>query len=108
ALARDRAHARGHFLNDNQRNRGGNQRPKQCVPILRAGLRVSENAARIVVDIRRDEPWTDHREQSEQAITKYRPGFYRMTGARVLWYGMAMLGWLHRHTYLADLRRAHC
>ena len=68
ALSGDGAHARGHFLNDDQRDRGGNQCPQQRVAVFRPGLRVSEYTARVVVDICRDEPRTYHGEQSEQAI----------------------------------------
>ena len=54
-LAGDGAHARGHFLNHDKRDGGGDQGPKQRVSVLRAGLRIGEDAAGIVIDVGGDE-----------------------------------------------------
>ena len=58
-LAGDRAHARRHLLHDDQRDRDRNHRPQQRVAELRAGQRVGEDAAGVVVDVGRDEARAD-------------------------------------------------
>src|SRR5947209_1273360 len=54
-LAGHGAHARGHFLHDDQRYGYWNDRPQQHVAELRPGRRVRPNAAGIVVDVRSDD-----------------------------------------------------
>ena len=51
ALAGDHAHAGAHLLHHDQRDGDGNHGPQQRVAVLRAGLRVGEDAARVVIDI---------------------------------------------------------
>ena len=48
-------HARGHFLDYDERNGGGNQRPQESVAILGSRLGVCEDASGIVIDIGGDE-----------------------------------------------------
>ena len=67
-LAGHRAHPRRHFLNHDQRDGSGNQRPQQHVPELRAGLRISEDAARVVIDVGGNESGPEHGEKRQQPV----------------------------------------
>src|SRR6185437_12771801 len=67
AFAGYSAHARSHFLNDDERDRYGNKGPEQRVAELCAGLRVGENSADIVIDVCRDESGTKDREERKHA-----------------------------------------
>jgi hypothetical protein len=55
AFAGDHAHAGAHLLHDDQGQGDGNHGPEQRVAVLRAGLRVGEDAAGVVVDVGGDE-----------------------------------------------------
>ena len=55
ALPRHYAEPRAHLLHHDQRKRHRNHCPKQRVAVLRAGLRIGQDAARVVVYIGRDE-----------------------------------------------------
>ncbi len=68
AFAGDGAHARGHFLHHDQRDGGGDQGPEQRVAVLRAGLRVGEDAAGIVIDVGGDEAGADDGEEREHPV----------------------------------------
>src|ERR1035441_6804266 len=65
-LAGHGPHAGRHLLHHNQRDRGRDQRPEQGIAELGAGLRVGEDAPRIVVHVGRDEPGPHHREKGRQ------------------------------------------
>ena len=65
-LAGDGAHARRHLLDDDQRDRDRDHRPQQRVAELRAGQRIGEDAAGVVVDVGGDEPGTDDREEQRR------------------------------------------
>ena len=66
-LAGDRAHARRHLLHHDQRDGDRDHRPQQRVAELRAGLRVGEDAAGVVVDVGGDEARADHRQEQQRA-----------------------------------------
>ena len=66
SLAGDGAHPRRHLLDDDQRDRDRDHRPEQRVAELRARLRVGEDPARVVVDVRGDEAGPDDREQQHE------------------------------------------
>ena len=51
ALAGDHAHAGAHLLHHDERDGDGNDGPEQRVAVLRAGLRVGEDAAGVVIDV---------------------------------------------------------
>src|SRR4029077_3739492 len=68
SFARDRTHAGRHFLDDDQGDGGGNQRPEQRVAELCASVRIGENAARIVVNIRGNEAGTKYGKKSQQPV----------------------------------------
>ena len=55
AFASDDAHAGAHLLHDDQGERYGDHHPQERVAVLRAGLRVGEDAARVVVEVGGDE-----------------------------------------------------
>ena len=57
---------RRHLLHDDQRDRDRDHRPEQRVAELRARLRVGEDAAGVVVDVRRDEARADDGEQQHE------------------------------------------
>ena len=65
ALARDHAHARAHLLHHDQRDRDGNHGPQQRVAVLRAGLRVGEDAAGVVIDIGGNESGTENGQKQQ-------------------------------------------
>ena len=55
SFAGNRPHAGAHLLHHDQGDRNRDHRPQQHVAELRAGLRIRQDAAGIVVDIRGDE-----------------------------------------------------
>ena len=66
-LAGDRAHPRRHLLHDHQRDRDRDHRPQQRVAELRAGQRIGEDAAGVVVDVGGDEARADDGEEQRDA-----------------------------------------
>src|SRR6185437_8829481 len=71
-FAGDRTHAGRHFLNNDQGNRDWNKGPKQCVPELCAGLRISEYPTGVVIDVSGDKARSENGQEGEQAKL-YRP-----------------------------------
>ena len=65
SLAGYRAHARAHFLDDDERQSDRNHGPEQRVTELRPGLGVGEDAVGIVVDIGGNETRTEHGEEEQ-------------------------------------------
>ncbi len=65
AFAGDGAHARAHFLDDDEGEGDGEHGPQQGVAELRAGLGVGEDAVGIVVDVGGDEPRAEHGEEEQ-------------------------------------------
>src|SRR5690348_1320764 len=65
-LARDNAHPCAHLLGHIEGDGHGYERPQQSVAVLRARLGIRRDAARIVVDIRSDQPRADDCEQQSQ------------------------------------------
>ncbi len=65
ALARDHAHASAHLLHHDERDGDGNHGPQQGVAVLRAGLRVGEDAAGVVIDIGGNESGTEHGQKKD-------------------------------------------
>ena len=71
-FAGDRAHARGHFLNHHESDGDRDHRPEQQMTELRPSGRIRPDAARIVVDIRGDEPWPhDGKEQQDSGLPAF-------------------------------------
>jgi hypothetical protein len=64
-LARGRAHSGGHLLNHDQSNRSRYQGPEQSVAELRSGLRIRQDAARIVVHVGGNETRPHHRQEDQ-------------------------------------------
>ena len=69
ALAGDRAHAGAHFLHHDQGERDRDHGPQQKMSELCAGVRVGEDAAGIVVDVRGNKARADDGEEQQD------PGF---------------------------------
>ena len=69
-LARDRAHARAHLLRDDENQGDGQQRPQGKIAEARAGGRIGEDAARIVIDVGGDKPRPQDREEDQQVIAE--------------------------------------
>ena len=67
ALAGDGAHARAHFLHHDQGDRDRYHGPQELVSVGGAGLRVGEDAARVVIDIGGDEAGAEDGEDDDQA-----------------------------------------
>ena len=65
ALAGDGAHAGAHLLHHDQRQRDRDHGPQQKISELRAGLRIGQDAAGIVVDVRGDDPRPDYGEEQQ-------------------------------------------
>ena len=59
-LAGDHAHAGTHLLHHDERDGDGNHGPQKGVAVLRAGLRVGEDAAGVVIDISSNESGTEN------------------------------------------------
>ena len=70
ALARDRAHARAHLLRHDQQQRDRQQRPQRQVAVVRARLRVGEDAAGVVVDDGGDEARPDDGEEDCDVVAE--------------------------------------
>ena len=70
AFAGDRAHARAHFLRDDQQERDGDQRPQRQVAVFGAGLRIGEDAAGIVIDVGGDESRADDGQKDRDLVAK--------------------------------------
>ncbi len=66
AFTGDGSHARGHFLDYDQRDGGGDQGPQQRVAVLGAGLRIGKDAAGIVIDVGGDEARAQNRQEGHQ------------------------------------------
>jgi len=66
-FAGDCAHAGGHLLNHDQRDRRRDQRPQKFVAELRSGLGIREDAAGVVIDVGRDEARTEDRQKCKKA-----------------------------------------
>jgi len=62
---------RSHLLNDDQRDGGGDQRPQQRISKLRAGLRIGENSAGVIIGVGRNEagPSTDEKREIRYLTT---------------------------------------
>ena len=69
-LAGHRAHARAHLLRHDQQQRDGNQRPQRQIAVLRAGLRIGEDAAGVVIDVGGDESRADDRQKDRDLIAE--------------------------------------
>ena len=67
ALAGDRAHAAGHLLHHDQRNRERNERPQYNIAELCAGRGVGRDAADVVPGRGRDEARSEHGEEHQRA-----------------------------------------
>ena len=65
AFAGDHAHAGAHLLHHDERDGDGNHGPQQRVAVLRAGLRVGENAAGVVIDIGGNESGAEHGQKKQ-------------------------------------------
>jgi hypothetical protein len=69
-LARHRTHSRAHLLRHDQQQRDRQQRPKRQVTVLRARLRIGEDASSVVVHHSRDEPRPDDGEENSNVIAR--------------------------------------
>ncbi len=67
----------GHLLDDDQGDSRRHQSPKQRVSVFGPGLRVRQNPARIVVDVRRDKSRPDHREERHKTVAEESPALAR-------------------------------
>ena len=67
-LPRDHAHPGDHLLDDDQRDRDGEERPQERVPEVRPGDRVRGDPARVVVDGRRDDPRPEDRQEQQDLL----------------------------------------
>jgi hypothetical protein len=67
ALAGDRAHAGAHLLHHDQGQRDGNHGPQQKKSVLRPGLRIGQDAAGVVVDVRGDDARPYHRQEQQSS-----------------------------------------
>ncbi len=65
-LARDRTHARGHLLHDDQRDGGRNHRPQQRIAEPRPGDRVGPDSAGVVAAFAGDQSGTDDGDEERQ------------------------------------------
>ena len=65
ALARHHAHAGAHLLHHDQRDGDGNHGPQQRVAVLRACLRVGEDAAGVVIDVGGNESGAKHGQKQQ-------------------------------------------
>ena len=65
AFAGDGAHAGAHFLHHDQRERDRDHGPKKKMSELGAGLRIGQDAAGIVVDVRGDKARPDDGEEQQ-------------------------------------------
>ena len=64
-FARNHAHAGAHLLHDDERDGDGNHGPEEGVAVLRAGLRVGEDAAGVVIDVGGNEAGTEHGQEEQ-------------------------------------------
>ena len=65
-FARDRTHARGHLLHDDEGDGGGNHRPQQRIAELRPGDGVRPDPPGVVAALAGDQPGTDDGDEERQ------------------------------------------
>ena len=65
-----RAHARTHFLGNDQRHGNRQQGPKRQISPARAGLRVGVDSAGIVIDHRGDETGAEYGQENDEVVTE--------------------------------------
>jgi len=70
ALARDGAHARAHFLRDDENQGDGQEGPEREIAVFRASGRVGVDTAGIVVDHGGDKTRPKDREEDQQVIAE--------------------------------------
>ena len=68
ALAGDGAHARGHLLHDDQRDRDQHHHPQQAVAVAGADRRVGGDAAGVVAGVRGDQAGAEEPERWRTAV----------------------------------------
>ena len=90
AFAGDHAHPRAHLLHHDQREGDGNHGPQQRVAVLRARLRVGEDAARVVIDVGGNESGAENGQKQQY------PDSPTLTHARGFLWGIH-LDFLHEH-----------